>query len=65
MDGDTSTMRKPVKNRNSAPPGAGGENAELAPAGTYMLYCGKGVMSRLHAGHLKEDSGLDIKVYAP
>jgi thiamine biosynthesis protein ThiI len=37
---------------------------ELAPA-TYMLYCGKGVMSRLHAGHLKEDSGLDIKVYAP
>jgi len=39
--------------------------AELAPASTYMLYCGKGVMSRLHAGHLKEDSGLDIKVYAP
>jgi len=39
--------------------------AELAPANTYMLYCGQGVMSRLHAGHLKEDSGLDIKVYAP
>jgi thiamine biosynthesis protein ThiI len=42
-----------------------GRAAELAPSGTYMLYCGKGVMSRLHAGHLKEDSGLDIKVYAP
>jgi thiamine biosynthesis protein ThiI len=39
--------------------------AELVPGGTYMLYCGKGVMSRLHAGHLKEDSALDIKVYAP
>jgi thiamine biosynthesis protein ThiI len=39
--------------------------AELAPDKTYMLYCGKGVMSRLHAGHLGEDSELDIKVYAP
>jgi thiamine biosynthesis protein ThiI len=39
--------------------------SELAPASTYMLYCGKGVMSRLHAGYLKEDNGLDIKVYAP
>jgi thiamine biosynthesis protein ThiI len=39
--------------------------SELAPDSTYMLYCGKGVMSRLHAGHLKEDNALDIKVYAP
>ena len=39
--------------------------SELAPGSTYMLYCGKGVMSRLHAGHLKEDNALDIKVYAP
>jgi thiamine biosynthesis protein ThiI len=38
---------------------------ELAAGGTYMLYCGKGVMSRLHAGHLKEGRALDIKVYAP
>jgi len=41
-----------------------GRAAELAP-GTYMLYCGKGVMSRLHAGHLRATSGLDVKVYAP
>jgi thiamine biosynthesis protein ThiI len=34
-------------------------------AGTYMLYCGKGVMSRLHAGHLRAAGGLDVKVYAP
>lgn len=34
-------------------------------AGTYMLYCGKGVMSRLHASHLQATAGLDIKVYAP
>ena len=39
--------------------------AELEAGSTYMLYCGKGVMSRLHAGHLMEDKSLDIKVYAP
>lgn len=39
--------------------------AELERGNTYMLYCGKGVMSRLHAGHLGEDKALDIKVYAP
>jgi thiamine biosynthesis protein ThiI len=39
--------------------------AELAPGGTYMLYCGQGVMSRLQAGHLQEGNSLDIKVYAP
>ena len=38
---------------------------DLVPGKTYMLYCGKGLMSRLHAGHLGEDSELDIKVYAP
>ena len=38
---------------------------ELVAGSTYMLYCGKGVMSRLHAGHLKEGNALDIKVYAP
>ena len=39
--------------------------AELAKDKTYMLYCGKGVMSRLHASHLLESGGLDVKVYAP
>tara|TARA_R110001592_G_scaffold363393_1_gene687206 strand:+ start:45922 stop:47367 length:1446 start_codon:yes stop_codon:yes gene_type:complete len=34
-------------------------------AGSYMLYCGKGVMSRLHASHLLENADLDVKVYAP
>ena len=38
---------------------------ELRAGDTYMLYCGKGVMSRLHAGHLNEDKGLNVKVYAP
>jgi len=38
---------------------------ELTTGMTYMLYCGKGVMSRLHASHLLESGGLDIKVYAP
>jgi thiamine biosynthesis protein ThiI len=39
--------------------------ADLAKDKTYMLYCGKGVMSRLHASHLLESAGLDVKVYAP
>lgn len=30
----------------------------------YLLYCDKGVMSRLHASHLKED-GYDVAVYRP
>ena len=42
-----------------------GRADELAGDNTYMLYCGKGVMSRLHAAHLKEVGSLDIKVYAP
>ncbi len=40
-------------------------SAELAPGQTYMLFCGKGVMSRLHASHLMANGSLDIKVYAP
>jgi thiamine biosynthesis protein ThiI len=39
--------------------------AELAAGNTYMLYCGKGEMSRLHASHLLESGELDVKVYAP
>ncbi|MAT91522.1 MAG: tRNA 4-thiouridine(8) synthase ThiI [Halioglobus sp.] len=39
--------------------------AELRPGDTYMLYCGKGVMSRLHASHLLAGGELDVKVYAP
>ncbi|MFK8048581.1 MAG: tRNA uracil 4-sulfurtransferase ThiI [Halioglobus sp.] len=39
---------------------------ETLPSDTnYMLYCGKGVMSRLHAGHLSESANIDVKVYAP
>ena len=39
--------------------------AQLDPGTTYMLYCGRGVMSRLHASHLLASTDLDIKVYAP
>lgn len=37
---------------------------ELNPKTTYLLYCEKGVMSRLHASHLA-DSKLDVRVYRP
>ena len=37
----------------------------LDPAKTYMLYCGKGMMSRLHASHLADEGRLQVKVYAP
>ncbi|MCL4106115.1 UNVERIFIED_CONTAM: hypothetical protein GTU68_058421 [Idotea baltica] len=40
-------------------------SAELSASKTYLLYCGKGVMSRLHASHLLESGDLDVKVYAP
>jgi len=39
--------------------------AELPDHRTYMLYCGKGVMSRLHASHLLAQGRLQVKVYAP
>ena len=38
---------------------------DLDPGASYLLYCGKGVMSRLHAGYLREQGRLDVKVYAP
>ena len=38
---------------------------ELAGDTTYMLYCGKGVMSKLHASHLQDSGKLKVKVYAP
>ena len=41
-----------------------GKAAGLA-RGSYMLYCGKGLMSRLHASHLLAETDLDVKVYAP
>lgn len=39
--------------------------AQLDPDTTYMLFCGKGVMSRLHASYLVESGCERIKVYAP
>lgn len=31
----------------------------------YLLYCDRGTMSRMHAGHLKAEGHTNIKVYAP
>ena len=31
----------------------------------YLLYCDRGTMSRMHAGHLKADGHSNVKVYAP
>lgn len=42
-----------------------GKAVGLPRGQTYMLYCGKGVMSRLHASHLQGEEGLEVKVYAP
>jgi tRNA uracil 4-sulfurtransferase len=39
--------------------------AELDSARTYLLYCEKGVMSRLHASHLVEQGFNNVKVYRP
>jgi thiamine biosynthesis protein ThiI len=39
--------------------------AELDKAKSYLLYCDKGVMSRLHASHLVEQGYENVKVYRP
>lgn len=38
---------------------------QLEPERTYLLYCAKGVMSRLHASHLKESGFANVGVYRP
>jgi thiamine biosynthesis protein ThiI len=37
----------------------------LKPGGSYYLYCGKGVMSRLHAAHLQQQGWSPVGVYLP
>ncbi|ACR13621.1 thiamine biosynthesis/tRNA modification protein ThiI [Teredinibacter turnerae T7901] len=39
--------------------------AELAREGRYLLYCDKGVMSQLHARHLRDDGATNVAVYRP
>ncbi len=39
--------------------------AELDPSRPYLLYCDKGVMSKLHASHLVEQGFDNVKVYRP
>jgi thiamine biosynthesis protein ThiI len=39
--------------------------SELDKTRTYLLYCDKGVMSRLHASHLQEQGYSNVKVYRP
>ena len=39
--------------------------AELPANRQYLLYCDRGTMSRMHAGHLKAEGHDNIKVYAP
>jgi thiamine biosynthesis protein ThiI len=38
---------------------------QLEPDRLYLLYCAKGVMSRLHASHLKESGFANVGVYRP
>lgn len=39
--------------------------AELPDGQQYLLYCDRGTMSRMHAGHLRAEGHTNIKVYAP
>jgi thiamine biosynthesis protein ThiI len=39
--------------------------AQLEPDRQYLLYCAKGVMSRLHASHLKESGFANVGIYRP
>jgi thiamine biosynthesis protein ThiI len=42
-----------------------GRVAELEPSRTYMLYCDRGVISKLHAGHLAASGYPNFKVLRP
>ncbi len=42
-----------------------GRMADLDTEKTYMLYCDRGVISKLHAGHLIESGYANVKVYRP
>jgi len=39
--------------------------ADLPGNRQYLLYCDRGTMSRMHAGHLKAEGHENVKVYAP
>ena len=39
--------------------------AELQPDQRYLLYCAKGVMSRLHAAHLQDSGFANVGVFRP
>ena len=39
--------------------------SDLDPAKEYLLYCDRGVMSRLHAAHLRAEGFDNVKVYRP
>ncbi len=39
--------------------------AELPADGQYLLYCDRGTMSQMHAGHLKAQGYTNIRVYTP
>lgn len=39
--------------------------AELSSHRQYLLYCDKGIMSRLHASHLRDAGYLNVSVYRP
>ena len=38
---------------------------ELPANRQYLLYCDRGTMSRMHAGHLKAEGHANVKVYVP
>lgn len=55
---DTAVLRLPFYKLNQAFP-------ELPAGQEYLLYCARGVMSRLHAAHLREKGYGNVGVYRP
>jgi len=43
----------------------GSQFTTLDPSRTYLLYCDKGMMSRLHASHLQDAGHTNVAVYRP
>lgn len=58
LSGDHATIEIPFYSLNS-------QYQELEQDKEYLLYCDKGVMSQLHAAHLKDEGYTNIGVYRP
>ena len=62
---DRATPTKPVEVQPQPYYALNNKFKELDATPQYLLYCDKGVMSRLHAHHLLSEGHANVRVYRP